>query len=67
MPVVYTWQSTTAFEGQQPQIKPEEYAWEYVVAPVKKGGLVIIHGDVVHKSEQNHSDRSRHVYTFNVL
>lgn len=52
----------TAFEGQQPQNKPEEY----VVAPVKKGGLVIIHGDVVHKSEQNHSNRSRHVYTFNV-
>ena len=52
----------TTFEGQGPQNKPEEY----VVTPVKKGGLVIIHGDVVHKSEQNHSDRSRHVYTFNV-
>ena len=52
----------TAFEGQGPQNKPEEY----VVVPVKKGSLVVIHGDVVHKSEQNHSDRSRHVYTFNV-
>ena len=34
------------FEGQCPQNKPEEY----VVTPVKKGSLVLIHGDVVHKS-----------------
>lgn len=52
----------TAFEGQAPQNKPEEY----IPTPVKKGGLVLIHGDVVHKSAHNHSDRSRHIYTFNV-
>ena len=51
----------TSFEGKRPQNKPEEYA----AIPVKKGGLVLIHGDVVHKSEHNHSDRSRHIYTFN--
>jgi len=51
-----------AFEGQGPQNKLEEY----VVTPVKKGGLVLIHGDVVHKSEHNHSKRSQHIYTFNV-
>ena len=51
----------TSFEGKRPQNKPEEYA----AVSVKKGGLVLIHGDVVHKSEHNHSDRSRHIYTFN--
>ena len=54
--------TVTAFEGEEPQNKAEEY----VVTPMKKGGLVIIHGDVIHKSEHNHSDRSRHAYTFNV-
>jgi len=53
----------TAFEGEAPQNKPEEY----IATPVKKGGMVLIHGDVVHKSEHNHSDRSRNIYTFNVF
>lgn len=52
----------TAFEGHGPENKPEEY----VVTPVRKGGLILIHGDVVHKSEQNCSDRSRNIYTFNM-
>ena len=54
---------TTVFEGQAPQNKPEEF----IVTPVKKGGLVLIHGDVVHKSEQNQSDRSRNIYTFHLF
>ena len=53
----------TGFEGEGPRNKPEEY----VATPVKKGGLVLIHGDVVHKSEQNYSDRSRHIYTFHLF
>ena len=52
----------TSFEGKRPQNKLEEYT----AVPVKRGGLVLIHGDVVHKSEHNHSDRSRHIYTFNL-
>jgi len=54
---------TTILEGQPPDNKPEEY----IITPVKKGGLVLIHGDVVHKSEQNHSDRSRNIYTFHLF
>ncbi|XP_046547706.1 phytanoyl-CoA dioxygenase domain-containing protein 1-like [Haliotis rubra] len=39
---------------------------KFVPVEVKKGSLVLIHGEVVHKSEQNLSPRSRHVYTFHV-
>lgn len=31
------------------------------------GGLIVIHGEVVHKSEMNSSGFSRHVYTFHVM
>ena len=54
---------TTVLEGQAPQNKPDEF----IATPVKKGGLVLIHGDVVHKSEQNQSDRSRNIYTFHLF
>ncbi|XP_047017739.1 phytanoyl-CoA dioxygenase domain-containing protein 1 isoform X2 [Ictalurus punctatus] len=39
----------------------------FVAAPVKKGGLVLIHGEVVHRSAENTSDASRHVYTFHIM
>lgn len=53
----------TRFEGDLSTYpKPEEY----VATPVKKGTLVIIHGEVVHKSEKNESDRSRNIYAFHV-
>lgn len=35
--------------------------------PVSKGSLVIIHGQVVHRSELNRSKKSRHAYTFHVI
>ncbi|KAI4547483.1 hypothetical protein MG293_004038 [Ovis ammon polii] len=31
------------------------------------GALILIHGEVVHKSERNFSDRSRHAYTFHLM
>jgi len=40
-------------------------AW--VAAPVKKGALVLIHGQVYHKSEKNCSAKPRHAYTFHVI
>ncbi|MBN3320138.1 PHYD1 protein, partial [Atractosteus spatula] len=40
---------------------------QFVPAPVKKGGLVLIHGEVVHRSAQNTSDQSRHVYAFHIM
>ncbi|XP_066466820.1 phytanoyl-CoA dioxygenase domain-containing protein 1 [Tiliqua scincoides] len=39
----------------------------FIPVPVGKGGLVLIHGEVVHKSDPNLSDRSRHVYTFHLM
>ncbi|XP_044634554.2 phytanoyl-CoA dioxygenase domain-containing protein 1 isoform X5 [Equus asinus] len=39
----------------------------YVPTPLGRGSLVLIHGEVVHKSEQNLSDHSRHVYTFHLM
>ncbi|XP_037652999.1 phytanoyl-CoA dioxygenase domain-containing protein 1 isoform X2 [Choloepus didactylus] len=53
----------TSFLGSEP-------AWEnslFVPIPVQRGALVLIHGEVVHKSEQNFSDHSRHVYTFHLM
>lgn len=34
---------------------------------VPQGGLVLIHGEVVHKSEQNLSNLSRQAYTFHLM
>eukprot|EP00794_Sanderia_malayensis_P003078 gene3077-3543_t len=46
---------------------PDEYdESKFVAAPVKKGSGILIHGKVVHKSEKNVSDRSRHIYAFHV-
>ncbi|CAI4227158.1 unnamed protein product [Auanema sp. JU1783] len=39
----------------------------FVPVPIKKGSLILIHGLVVHKSEANRSDKSRHAYTFHVM
>ncbi|XP_072931277.1 phytanoyl-CoA dioxygenase domain-containing protein 1 [Epargyreus clarus] len=35
--------------------------------PVSRGTLVLIHGNVVHKSAPNKSEKSRHAYTFHVI
>ncbi|CAI2352342.1 unnamed protein product [Caenorhabditis sp. 36 PRJEB53466] len=35
--------------------------------PISKGSLILIHGLVVHKSEANTSDKSRHAYTIHVM
>ncbi|XP_029922041.1 phytanoyl-CoA dioxygenase domain-containing protein 1 isoform X1 [Myripristis murdjan] len=40
---------------------------KFVAAPVRKGGVVLIHGEVVHRSAQNTSADSRHVYTFHIM
>ncbi|PHH67449.1 hypothetical protein CDD81_62 [Ophiocordyceps australis] len=39
----------------------------YVPAEVKAGDLVLIHGNLLHKSEKNTSARSRIIYTFHVI
>ncbi|KAJ8286566.1 hypothetical protein GJAV_G00040640 [Gymnothorax javanicus] len=53
----------TDFVGREPHFDDNLF----VPAPVKKGGLVLIHGEVVHRSAKNISNHSRHVYTFHVM
>ncbi|XP_037340869.2 phytanoyl-CoA dioxygenase domain-containing protein 1 [Pungitius pungitius] len=40
---------------------------KFIAVPVKKGGAVLIHGQVVHRSAENTSEDSRHVYTFHLM
>ncbi|RUS75564.1 hypothetical protein EGW08_016689 [Elysia chlorotica] len=40
---------------------------KFVPAEMKAGSLALIHGEVVHKSEANTSERSRHAYTFHLF
>ncbi|XP_063100176.1 phytanoyl-CoA dioxygenase domain-containing protein 1 isoform X2 [Cavia porcellus] len=53
----------TSFLGSE----PERDDCLFVPTPVRRGGLVLIHGEVVHKSTQNLSDRSRHAYTVHLM
>uniref|UniRef100_A0A182R898 Fe2OG dioxygenase domain-containing protein n=1 Tax=Anopheles funestus TaxID=62324 RepID=A0A182R898_ANOFN len=39
----------------------------FVAVPVKAGSCVLIHSQVVHRSDANKSERSRHAYTFHVI
>lgn len=40
---------------------------EYVLGEVKAGTLVLIHGNILHKSEKNVSKKGRIIYTFHVI
>ena len=44
---------------------PKEVA--YVPAEVKAGTLVLIHGNLLHKSEKNLSHKGRIIYTFHII
>ncbi|CAH1272653.1 PHYHD1 [Branchiostoma lanceolatum] len=52
----------TIFRGEDRVYRHEEF----IPGEVKKGALVLIHGEVVHKSDANRSDKSRHIYTFHM-
>ncbi|XP_012577086.1 PREDICTED: phytanoyl-CoA dioxygenase domain-containing protein 1 isoform X2 [Condylura cristata] len=53
----------TSFLG----VEPARDDHLFVPAPVQRGAVVLIHGEVVHKSERNLSGRSRHAYTFHLM
>ncbi|XP_076014775.1 phytanoyl-CoA dioxygenase domain-containing protein 1 [Genypterus blacodes] len=40
---------------------------KFEATPVKKGSAVLIHGEVVHRSAENSSEDSRHVYAFHIM
>jgi phytanoyl-CoA hydroxylase len=45
----------------------EETKEDYTIGEVKAGTLVLIHGNILHKSEKNLSGKSRFIYTFHVI
>lgn len=45
----------------------EEKEEEYELGEVKAGTLLLIHGNLLHKSERNLSGKSRFIYTFHVI
>ncbi|GLB05456.1 phytanoyl-CoA dioxygenase domain-containing protein 1 [Aspergillus tubingensis] len=49
------------------EIDDEGEGEEVEVVDVKAGSLVLIHGNVLHKSERNTGDKSRFAYTFHVI
>lgn len=57
-------ESMLVFEGDEYPTFPEE---QWVPAPCKKGSLVLIHGQVLHRSAKNTSDKPRHAYTFHMV
>lgn len=40
---------------------------QFVKVPISKGSCILIHGEVVHRSDQNRSPNSRHAYTFHII
>ncbi|KAF2746683.1 phytanoyl-CoA dioxygenase family protein [Sporormia fimetaria CBS 119925] len=46
---------------------PEEREETYTMGEVEAGTLVLIHGNILHKSERNLSGKSRYIYTFHLI
>jgi len=56
--------SLTLYRGEHPYTDSLD---KFVAVPVTKGSLVLLHGNVIHRSERNASDKSRHAYTFHII
>ena len=54
-------------DGSQNGEEGGEGEEEYTAAEVSAGTLVLIHGNLLHKSERNLSGKSRMIYTFHVI
>ncbi|EEY14393.1 phytanoyl-CoA dioxygenase family protein [Verticillium alfalfae VaMs.102] len=48
-------------------IEKQDQDGEYVPGEVKAGDLVLIHGNLLHKSERNTSQKGRIIYTFHII
>jgi ectoine hydroxylase-related dioxygenase (phytanoyl-CoA dioxygenase family) len=68
----------TEFIGNEGRLFPNEPGYgeradqnegdgEYELGEVKAGSLVLIHGNLLHKSERNTSSKGRIIYTFHVI
>lgn len=54
-------------KGMEEEKVSEPTEEDLEILEVKAGSLVLIHGNVLHKSEKNTSERSRYAYTFHVI
>ncbi|KAI9900039.1 hypothetical protein N3K66_004301 [Trichothecium roseum] len=54
-------------EGEEFGVEKKEGEGEYVLGEVKAGDLVLIHGNLLHKSEKNTSQKGRIIYTFHII
>uniref|UniRef100_T1KQ54 Fe2OG dioxygenase domain-containing protein n=1 Tax=Tetranychus urticae TaxID=32264 RepID=T1KQ54_TETUR len=69
-PVKRRWVRTSDGSGPKVKFNAPEVQYDdtkFVPVPVPKGSLVLIHGQVVHKSEANTSNKPRPAYTFHVV
>ncbi|KAG7137051.1 Phytanoyl-CoA dioxygenase domain-containing protein 1 like [Verticillium longisporum] len=48
-------------------VEKKDQHGEYVPGEVKAGDLVLIHGNLLHKSERNTSQKGRIIYTFHII
>ena len=65
-----TFEKVEEVEGQWPRgFEHEEPSQqeEYQLGECEAGTLVLIHGNILHKSEKNTSPKSRFIYTFHVI
>jgi phytanoyl-CoA hydroxylase len=53
--------------GEKEDYEVVEKEEKYTMGEVKAGTLVLIHGNILHKSEKNTSGKSRNIYTFHVI
>ncbi|KZZ99042.1 Phytanoyl-CoA dioxygenase [Moelleriella libera RCEF 2490] len=53
--------------GQEEGGEGKEEGGAYVPGEVKAGDLVLIHGNLLHKSEKNTSQKGRIIYTFHII
>ena len=58
------WPKGTIREDDGDEESKEE---KYELGEVRAGTLVLIHGNLLHKSERNLSENSRFIYTFHVI
>lgn len=58
---------TTGEVEEGGKVEDKEKEEEYQLGEVKAGTLVLIHGNLLHKSEANTSQRSRFIYTFHII
>lgn len=56
-----------AANGEKDDYEVVEKEEKYEMGEVKAGTLVLIHGNILHKSEKNTSGKSRNIYTFHVI